>query len=160
MKEMENLLNGMIKKKITESEFLAIVDKQKINKKRCEVFHAFINNLIKTLYSTYLGKEYIKKEEDIKGHYDWCFKKVGYDFLEINFNFLNNVDVYEHFFEYFSMVLYDEGKINLESTVIKFYEKIFSFTGERIGLQLNELQELYIKFNKSLINKNAKTDNL
>lgn len=149
MEKLENFLNEMIKKKITEKDFLEIIDRTKISKKKCEIFHAFIINLTKSLYNTYLGKEYIKTKEDINGHFKWCFEKTCSDFLGLNFNFYNNVEVKKHFFHYFSAALYQTDKVMLEKETLKYYDKIFSFSGDRLGFEMNELQELYIKFNKS-----------
>jgi hypothetical protein len=156
--QIENYINTMITKKVSEHEFLEILNTCKVNKKKLEVFHAFISKLNKLIHDTYLGREYIINPEDVKGHFDWCFNKTCELFNLMNISFYGNHEVWNHFYEYFMIYVYENEKPMMEKDIERFYEQIFSLHGDRFVFQVHELIDLYNKFNKSL--KYVKTNNL
>lgn len=139
----------MISKKISQEEFLETLNTCNVDKKKLNVFKAFIKHLNSLLHETYLGREYIITPEDIKGHYNWCYNKVCELFSTIGFNFFDNNDVSDHFFEYFTYYVYEKETELREKEIDKLYDDIFSLTSEKLLWQVNELITLYNLFNKS-----------
>lgn len=149
MSKIENYINSKITKKISENEFLEILNTLKINKKRLELYKSFILELNKTLFDTYLGKEYIKTEVDKMGHFNWCFNSVCNSYKKINFDFTENKEIFDHFYEYYTFYLYENQKPLDEKQIHNFYLAIFSLHGDRLAFYVNELIELYNSFNKN-----------
>ena len=47
-----------------------------INTEKIELFFDFADSLYNLIKNTYLGTDVINKEEDVKGHFDWCWTKT------------------------------------------------------------------------------------
>jgi len=149
MSKIENYINEKITKKISEKDFLELLNTLKINKKRLLIYKSFILELNHKIFDTYLGKDYIITEEDKIGHFKWCFNNVCKSFKELNFDFTGNKEIYEHFYEYYTFYLYENPKPLNEKEINNFYDCIFSLHGERLAFHVNEMVELYNSFNKS-----------
>ncbi len=134
-----------------------IMKKLKVNnaiKERIELYRDFVINLLGYVYSTYLGKEYIKTDEDIKGHFNWAFNKVLADFESEGIVFNDTVRLKEYFFKYFNVRLYSVSEsLPTYETFYDFWESIFSLKPNKEKRLLDGLIEVYKIFDDALSKK-------
>src|SRR3972149_1252074 len=90
-----------------ELELMKELKAHNIMKERLELYRDFVINLICYAHTTYFGREYLKREEDIKGHFDWAFDKVLSEFKLEGIKFHNTEELREYFFEYFLAQFYN-----------------------------------------------------
>ena len=69
---------------IEKEEMALWVKAYNIKSEKTELFFDFINSLFTLIRETYLGEDIMKKEEDIKGHFTWCWDKVVSNFKKEN----------------------------------------------------------------------------
>jgi hypothetical protein len=144
-----------------EKEFLneyRIMKELKSNnviKERVELYRDFVINLIHYIHSTYLGKEFIKSEEDITGHFNWAFNKVLADFEKEGVVFNNIKELKRYFFEYFNTRFYSVEVVPSLKNFIDFWDNIFTLKPNKEKSILNALIEIYklfdTAFNKKII---------
>lgn len=142
---------------LSELEMMKKLKNNNILPERVELYRDFVINLINNIFDTYLGNEYISSDEDIEGHYKWCFYKVVSEFEEEEISFRDNKELYEYFLLYFYNQFYKLEKIPDISNYIKFWDQIFDL---KSGIKAKNkrtfevLVELYEIFDKSLMMKN------
>ena len=63
-----------------------------ISREKTELFYDFLKSLHDLLNETYLGPEFLKKEEDQRNHFTWCWDKTIENFNKekINVKTLSN----------------------------------------------------------------------
>lgn len=124
-------------------------------KDRVEFYRDFVINLIHYIHSTYLGKEFIKSEEDVKGHFNWAFNKVLADFEKEGIIFHDTKKLREYFFDYFNTRFYSVETIPTLKMFIAFWDDIFTLKPNKEKTVLNALMEIYKlfddAFNKKII---------
>ena len=86
---------------IEKEEMALWVKAYNIKSEKTELFFDFINSLFTLIRETYLGEDIMKKEEDIKGHFTWCWDKVVSNFKKENINFNEVGNHYEYFWNFF-----------------------------------------------------------
>ena len=144
---------------IDESEHLSEVKMDNIYYKnniiieKVDCFKQFINRLIHHIYETYFGPEDIFEEEDIEGHFRWCFNKTLSEFKDIGIDFSTNDKLYDYFYEHFYIYLYQNEDAN---RVIdeKLFTTILDYKKSKKPIELDELIKLYRLFNLSFSMKN------
>ena len=67
---------------IKELEMMKKFKSYNIIRERVEIYKDFTINLLYYIYDTYLGKDYIKTEKDMRGHFTWCYGKVLDEFYD------------------------------------------------------------------------------
>lgn len=144
-----------------EKEFLneyRIMKELKLNniiKERVELYRDFVINLIHYIHTTYLGKEFIKSEEDIAGHFNWAFNKVVADFEKEGVIFNNLKELKRYFFEYFNTRFYSVENAPTLKNFLDFWDNIFTLKPNKEKTILNALIEIYklfdSAFNKKII---------
>ncbi len=126
-----------------------------IIKERVELYRDFVVNLIHYIHSSYLGKDFIKSEEDIKGHFNWAFNKVLADFEKEGILFADIKDLKQYFYEYFHTRFYSVEVIPSLKTFVDFWDNIFILKPNKEKTLLNALIEIYklfdTAFNKKII---------
>jgi hypothetical protein len=125
-----------------------------IIKERVELYRDFVVNLIYYIHTSYLGKEYIKTNEDLKGHYNWAFNKVLFDFEKEDIVFGDTDELREYFFEYFKTRFYYVDKIPSQKTFISFWDEIFLIKNTKEKALFNALVDIYKLFDDALNGKN------
>lgn len=143
---------------LTELEVMKKLKSNNILPERVELYRDFVVNLTCNIFDTYLGSdEYTYSDEDIEGHYKWCFYKVVSEFEEEEISFRENKELYQYFFIYFYNQFYKLDKVPNISNYIKFWDQIFELKSgikSKNKKRFEVLIELYEIFDKSLIMKN------
>jgi hypothetical protein len=151
-----NIDNSSYYKKLVEvlsiKEIENILHKERVIMERVELIYSFIIDLTKTINNTYLGKDYIKTDDDILGHYKWSFNNIGNKYLEQDIKFSENSEVYDYFYEYFLVSLYQNCDYH-ESYLINDWSSIFSLREKKLRIDLNRFIDIYKIFNQTFINK-------
>jgi len=125
-----------------------------IIKERVELYRDFVVNLIHYLHSTYLGKEYIKTEEDVKGHFNWAFNKVISEYENEGIVFNDTKELRTYFYNYFHVRFYEVENAPSIKTFLGFWDEIFLVKPNKEKTLLNALIEIYKLFDGSLNRKN------
>lgn len=142
-----------------EREFLSdyqIMKQLKLNnviKERVELYRDFVINLIYYINSTYLGKDYIKTTEDIKGHYNWAFNKVLSDFEKEGVYFTDVKELRTYFFDFFYPRFYVTDQQTTLKGFLDFWENIFVLKQNKDKTVLNALIEVYKLFDNAFNDK-------
>lgn len=122
-------------------------------RERVELYKDFTLNLLYHIHETYLGKEYVKSEFDIRGHFTWCYGKVLEEYDEEGISFFQNDQLYDYFYGYYTDQFYGKG-IETLSHYEKFWENIFDISKTKKRNIFEVLLELYEIFD-STINKKS-----
>lgn len=139
---------------LKEYEIMKKMKSHNIIRERVDLYKDFTINLINYIYDTYLGKEYINKEDDIRGHFDWCYNKVLDEFAEENIFFHENDDLYYYFFQYFHSQFYQIDEIKEIKYYIEFWDNIFNINKKNKNKKVFDiLIELYEIFDVSVNDK-------
>lgn len=139
---------------LKEYEIMKKMKSHNIIRERVELYKDFTINLINYIYDTYLGKEYIYREDDIRGHFDWCYNKVLKEFAEEDIFFDDNNDLYYYFYQYFLSQFYQIDKTIELKNYIEFWENIFNISKKNMNKKVFDiLLELYDIFDISINNK-------
>lgn len=124
-----------------------------IIKERVELYRDFVVNLIHYLHSTYLGRDYIKTEVDVKGHFNWAFNKVVSDFESEGVTFGDTEELRIYFFNYFQARFYTVETVPSLKTFITFWDDIFALKPNKEKTLLSALIEIYKLFDASFTKK-------
>ena len=126
--------------------------KYTIIKDRVEIYKDFTCNLYHYIHHYYIDRESLSRDEDIRNHYSWCYKKVCDEFLEEGIDFSNNTELKEYFYLYYYHQFYKNEKS--ESIPIDFFEKfwknVFEIDKQKNKKLFNVLVEIYKIFDKSI----------
>jgi ribosomal protein S19 len=141
------------KELLTEYQYMKQLKANNVIKERVELYRDFVINLIHHISSTYFGKEYIKTEEDIIGHYSWAFNKVLAEFEEEGINFHNVKDLKQYFFNYFYAKFYSVDVLPSIKYFVSFWDDIFDLKPNKTQMVFNALIEVYLIFDKALNRK-------
>lgn len=126
-----------------------------INHEKSELFSDFINSVYGLIKTTYLGGDVIKKEEDIKGHFDWCWTKTINNFTRENIFFEPSGDHREYFWNLFKESFYTD--IANAEKLKNFFRHLFFLHTKKTKSELDMLLEMYVLLDRSLENKKLDT---
>jgi len=148
---MKNLLYENIHNKgyISEYQLLKEIKANNVILERLYLYEDFTINLIYYIQTSYLGKEYIYKTEDIEGHFNWAFNKVLNEFNEENISFENNNELKTYFFNYFVKELYFSDKEVSLRSMLKYWNKFFQLSKNKNANDFKNLLVLYQIFDES-----------
>lgn len=122
-----------------------------IVKDRVEIYKDFALNLLYYIYNYYIDKESLSEDQDIKNHFNWCFKKVCDEFLKEGLDFTKNEELNEYFYSYYYHQFYTA---NNQDTSLKYFEKfwknIFEIDKQKNKNIINILIEIYNIYDKSI----------
>ena len=122
---------------------------------RCNLYYDFIKSLNVTLFTTYLGEDYIKSESEIKEHFVWCLDKVIKDFKQEKIEFGDTGKIKDYFFYFYYELFYINSEKSLEK-INKLADLSFDFNRIKSRSDMDILIELYKMFEKSLYYKTKK----
>lgn len=138
---------------LNEYQIMKQLKSNNMIKERVDLYRDFVVNLIHYIHSTYLGKEFIKSEEDIKGHFNWAFNKVLADFEKEGVVFNSSVELKQYFFKYFNTKFYSVDSIPTLKTFLDFWDNIFTLKPNKENTILNALIEIYKLFDTAFNRK-------
>jgi len=124
-----------------------------IVRERVEFYRDFAVNLIHYIHTSYLGKEYIKTEEDIKGHFNWAFNKVLADMEAEGIVFGETKEIREYFFNYLNVRVYKAESVPSLKAFVNFWDDIFSLKPNKEKMTMNALIEVYKMFDEAFTSK-------
>lgn len=136
-----------------EIELMKELKANNVIKERLELYRDFIVNLICYAHTTYFGREFLKKDDDIKGHFNWAFNKVLGEFKQEGIIFGNTNELHEYFLEYFTQQFYNFEEIPPIKQYISFWNDIFNVHPKKQKNVMKVLVDLYQIFDNSLENK-------
>lgn len=115
------------------------------------LYHDFLYMLLHNIDTTYLGPEYLSKEDDINKHFLWCYTKTIEHFKKEHIFFKPNNESLDYLWLFFynSYYLSDSKEVSL---LLKEYFQVlfdYSFIKNEIDMQL--LLEVYKIIDNSLI---------
>lgn len=136
-----------------EIELMKELKANNIIKERLEIYKDFVINLICYAHTTYFGKDFLKKDEDIKGHFDWAFNKVLAEFKLEGIKFYQTNELRQYFFEYFIEQFYNFETVPPIKQYMSFWNDIFNVQPKKQKNVMKVLVDLYQIFDYSLENK-------
>jgi len=139
----------------SEFEIMKELKSNGIMKERVELYRDFVVNLICYAHTTYFGRDFLKKEEDIKGHFSWAFNKVISEFAQEGIMFINTAELHEYFLEYFTQQFYNFETIPPVKQYISFWDDIFAIHPKKQKNIMKVLLDLYQIFDKALDTKKS-----
>jgi hypothetical protein len=148
---MKSILYETIHSKgyISEYQLLKEIKANNVILERLHLYEDFIVNLIHYIQTTYLGKEYIYKKEDINGHFNWAFNKVVEEFEEEGISFRANNELKTYLFDYFSKELYFNDKELSIKLMLKHWNKLFKLSADKDVVEFKTLLSVYQIFDNS-----------
>jgi hypothetical protein len=138
-----------------EFEIMKELKSNGVMKERIELYRDFVINLICYAHTTYFGRDFLKKDDDLKGHFNWAFNKVVAEFGQEGIMFINTVELREYFFEYFTQQFYNYDTLPTVKQYISFWDDIFSITPKKHKNMMKILLDLYQVFDNALDHKKS-----
>jgi hypothetical protein len=138
-----------------EFEIIKEMKANSVVKERLELYRDFVINLICYAHTTYFGKDFVKTDEDIKGHYTWAFNRVLSEFEQEGIHFTMTNELNEYFFEYFTQQFYNFEVVPPIKQYMSFWDDIFSVYPKKDKKVMKVLVDLYQIFDTSLENKKS-----
>lgn len=133
-----------------EYEIMKELKANNMIKERVELYRDFVVNLICYAHTTYFGKEYLHKEEDIKGHFNWAFNKVVAEFEIEGIIFKNTDKLRDYFYEYFTLQFYNLDPLPTIKSYMSFWDDIFNVYPKKQKSIMKVLADLYKIFDQCL----------
>jgi hypothetical protein len=115
-----------------------------ISREKMELFHDFLISLNELVENTYLGSDVILTDDDIKGHFNWCWDKNINNFKNEVFLF-ENQKLYEYFLEYSIQVFYSVEK-NIDysdKNSLIFWNELFDYSKNKTNSEIDTFIEIY-----------------
>ena len=138
---------------IEKEEMALWVKAYNIKSEKTELFFDFINSLFTLIRETYLGEDIMKKEEDIKGHFTWCWDKVVSNFKKENINFNEVGNHYEYFWNFFYESFYIAKEEETIPKISMFFNRMFKLYIQKTKSELDLLSEMYCILNSNLTDR-------
>jgi len=145
------LLSSIDDEEVYELEIVRKFKSHNVIKERVELYKDFTINLLHYIYDSYLGSEFIKSEQDQRGHFTWAYGKVLEEFEDEGIDFYNNDDLFEYFYVYFKDQFYDMKKIEDFTYYHKFWLDIFDLSKNKQRKKFEVLLQIYEIFDESLM---------
>lgn len=151
---MENFFSWMAKL-IPKEEVTIWFNIHNIHYEKIELISDIFISLYHTVNITYMGEDtsetkIVMSEEDIYGHFDWCWRKLVADFKKENIS-INSVGEHKEYVkEFFLNTYYFPPEKKIKDTLHSFLLETFDYEKEFTKSDLDILTEVYHLFNKNL----------
>ena len=157
MTKIKKILNTIdfieyISKAMKKEDLFLLYKINNITQERMELFSDFIYALNELVITTYMGDDITIGEDRIK-HFKWCWSKIIDSFKQERIYFIDSVELYNYFHEFYKESFYDEeGKNNvIIKKLSSFWGDLFDYNQNKTMSEYETLIELYKIFNKSFI---------
>jgi hypothetical protein len=121
-----------------------------IHIEKINLFGDYLKSLYIVVVETYLGKDVIKNDDEIKGHFNWCWDKIIDNFNKENIFFKKEGPHYEYFFNFFYESFYANKHEEQREKIKEFLNHLFIVHNEKTKSELDMLYEMYVLLNESL----------
>ena len=145
---------------VKELEMMKKFKSYNIIRERVELYKDFTINLLNYIHNTYLGRDYINTEKQMREHFTWCYGKVLDEFYEEEISFYENNELFEYFYIYYLDQFYLKDVVDTISHHERFWENVFDIRKNKNRKVFEVLLELYEIFYYSLNTKHDKTPEL
>jgi hypothetical protein len=148
-----NVLKGEYKDRVINPIDLGVIlKKENVIKERCNLYLDVLMTFFNNVCESYLGREYMKTNEDIQGHFEWCYNKTINEFKEEGINF-ESIILREYLWDYTLFMVYTTE----ETPDLEFFDMnwkfIMEFTGVKTKNALSEMLYIYKLFDDILDTK-------
>jgi hypothetical protein len=124
----------------------------------CELFEDFIIGLYYIIDQTYLGPDsevgtetnITLNDQDIRNHFDWCWKKNIDNFKKENILFEEEGDHKAYFNQFFNETYYYQSMIEIKESIPVFFSELFESKTVDTQINLQMIIEIYKNLYKSL----------
>jgi|688.fasta_scaffold277423_2 hypothetical protein len=124
----------------------------------CELFEDFIIGLYYIIDQTYLGPDsevgtetnITLNDQDIRDHFDWCWKKNIDNFKKENILFEEEGDHKAYFNQFFNETYYYQSMIEIKESIPVFFSELFESKTVDTQINLQMIIEIYKNLYKSL----------
>ena len=134
---------------LTYEQMQLLYNANNIKYDKVKLYYDFITTLNRLIDKTYLGDEYISTEEEMLGHFNWCFDKIIENFDKENIKFKNDNDLRSYFKYYYEHLYYNDSEKSLEK-IDDLPKYSFEYYRLKSMSDLDILVELYKLFERSL----------
>ena len=121
-----------------------------IHTEKINLFGDYLKSLHTVVVETYLGMDVIKNDEEINGHFKWCWNKIIDNFIKENVQFKKEGPHYEYFFNFFYESFYANKHEEQREKIKEFLNHLFTLHSEKTKSELDMLYEMYVLLNESL----------
>jgi len=134
---------------LTYEQMQLLYNANNIKYDKVKLYYDFISTLNRLIDKTYLGDEYISTEEEMLGHFNWCFDKIIENFDKENIKFKNDNDLRSYFKYYYEHLYYNDSEKSLEK-IDDLPKYSFEYYRLKSMSDVDILVELYKLFERSL----------
>jgi len=110
---------------------------------KTQLYRDFLISLLDLLDSTYLGKDILHEEEDIKKHFLWCFNEIISNFEKEKIYFKKKSLYIEYFWTFFYQTFYLNDNEDKIKRIRDYLSNIFIFNYTKTNTDLEMLTEFY-----------------
>jgi len=121
-----------------------------INISKVDLFGDYFHSLYNLVENTYLGEDVIKNENEIKGHFHWCWDKTIENFKKENILFKKEGTHLDYFYHFFYESFYHKKNDEHLEKLKYFLTTLFILHTSKTKSELDMLYEIYILLNESL----------
>jgi len=141
-----------ISKDMEKEELLLLYKINNVTQEKLEFFSDFTYSLNELIITTYMGDD-ITLGKEKNNHFKWCWNKVISSFKEERIYFIEAIELYNYFHEFYKESFYiEEDKTNNNvSKISSFWDNLFDYNKAKTMSEYETLLELYKIFNKSFV---------
>ncbi len=114
-----------------------------ISREKMQLFHDFLFSLYDLIEKTYLGSDVVITEDQIKGHFNWCWDKIIKDFSKERIYFKERGNYHEYFWNFFLEAFYFNKIENKEIRIEEYLNKLFNFDHIKTRSELDMVKDVY-----------------
>lgn len=131
-----------------------------IQREYSELFEDFCFSLLNLVETTYLGNYYEDNketrislsEEDMKGHFQWCWITTIGNFEKENILFLFKDNDYDYFETFFFEVFYNQKDDSVKTSIRPFFNQLFDLDRVFTKSDIEMYTDIYKVLERSLKN--------
>lgn len=117
---------------------------------KTQLYRDFLISLLDLIDSTYLGKDILQEEQDIKKHFLWCFNEILSNFEKEKIIFKKNALYIDYFWTFFYQTFYLNDNEDKIKRIREYLSNIFIFNYTKTNTDLEMLTEFYKIFDQNL----------
>jgi hypothetical protein len=152
---MDNFIN-YITKPVNKEEIDIWFRINNIIPEKMELYYDFSYSLFDLIRKTFLGEnddsetKVNMSEEDIKNHFDWCWKKTIENFKKEGLTFSEQGDHYVYFSTFFMDIYYSQQDKKIKNSIGDFFNDIFNIERDFTKSDLDIMLSIYKSLDDNL----------
>ncbi len=150
----------ILRNKVSEADKAKFYTTHSINREMMELMGGFAITLVSWIHKTYLGYDMMNTPKVIREHFDWCFNKTAAQYKKEEGINLNNHNLSQSFYEYFSSTYYIDFENNGlpdEFQTLEYHKEyfteLFDLGADKTMYELELILETYHHFIKTIYSK-------